>query len=76
MALIRFQIDLAIPEATYNAIPAARKIAARDAIRDLKSLAVRINEGKPEEEMTVKASWHRCVHDENVTGPCEPEQDI
>ena len=37
MALIRFSLDLAIPEATYNAIPAAKKLAVRDAIRDLKA---------------------------------------
>ena len=75
MTLIRFEIQLAIPEAVYNAIPAAKKIVARDAIRGLKALAVKINEGKPNEEMTVRAVWHRCHHDE-VGVPCEVEQDI
>lgn len=75
MALIRFQLDLAIPENIYNAIPAAKKLSVRDAIRELKALAVKINEGKPEEEMTVRAVWHKCHHD---TGdqPCEQENEI
>lgn len=74
MALMRFDIQLAIPELVYNALPLAKKIAARDAIRGLKALAVKINEGKPNEEMTVRAKFHRCFHDEGK--PCEPEQDI
>lgn len=74
MTLIRFTLDLAIPEAVYNAIPAARKLAARDAIRDLKALSVRINQGQPNEEMTVIAKWHRCHHDTGEA--CENEQEI
>lgn len=74
MALIRFNLDLAIPEAVYNAIPAAKKLAARDAIQGLKALAVKINEGQPNEEMTVRAVWHRCLHDEGKS--CELEQEI
>ncbi len=76
MALIRFQLDLAIPEAVYNAIPDAKKLAARDAIRGLKALAVKINAGQPNEEMTVRAVFHRCLHNETPPGPCGPEQDI
>ena len=70
----RFTLDLAIPPIRYEALPAATKIAFRDLVRNLKALAVKINEGKPNEEMTVKATWHRCHHDEDK--PCEPEQDI
>jgi len=74
MSLWRGQLDLAIPEAVFNAIPTARKIAFRDEVRALKALAVIINEGEHNEEMTVKASWHWCNHD---TGEmCEPENDI
>ena len=74
MALWRCNIQLAIPLDIYNAIPLAKKVVARDVIRDLKALAVKINEGLPNEEMTVKASWHICNHD---TGElCEEEQDI
>ena len=76
MALIRFSLDLAIPEAVYNAIPAAKKLAVRDAIRDLKALSVKINEGKDNEEMTVRAKMHTCHHDTDNTTPCEPEVDI
>jgi len=74
MALIRFDIQLAIPKDVYDAIPLAKKIAARDAIRKLKALAVKINAGQPNEEMTVVANWHICLHDEGKT--CEPEQEI
>lgn len=75
MALIRFNLDLAIPEAVYNAIPTEKKLAIRDRIRELKTMAVKINAGQPNEEMTVRAVWHWCHHD---TGdqPCEPEQEI
>ena len=52
-----------------------KKTAVRDAIRGLKALAVKINEGKPNEEMTVRAVWHRCHHDE-VGVPCESENEI
>ena len=74
MALWRCNIQLAIPLDIYNAIPLAKKVVARDVIRDLKALAVKINEGLPNEEMTVKASWHICNHDCGEL--CEEEQDI
>ena len=74
MSYIRFTLDLAIPEAAYAAIPAATKTAIRDRIRALKALAVKINAGAANEEMTVKATWHKCHHDDGK--PCEPEQDI
>ena len=75
MALRRYSIELAITEAVFKKIPAARKLAFRDEVRALKALAVKINEGKDNEEMTVKARWHVCHHD---TGdqPCESEVDI
>ena len=77
MALWRCNIQLAIPEAVYDAIPAAKKLAARDAIRQLKALAVNINEGLPNRENTTKAVWQKCYHDEGANHPpCEPEQDI
>ncbi len=72
--LMRFDIQLAIPKNVYDAIPLAKKIAARDAIRDLKALAVKINEGRDNEEMTVRAVYHICRHDENK--PCESEEEI
>jgi len=74
MALIRFNLDLAIPETVYNAIPVSKKAAFKGAIQAMKALAVKINEGQPNEEMAVRAMWHICRHDENL--PCEPEQEI
>lgn len=74
MSLIRFNLDLAIPPVVFNNIPSARKAAFRDEVRALKALAVRINAGQFYEEMSVKASWHVCRHDEGE--PCDPEQDI
>ena len=76
MSLRRFTIDLAIPSAVYDAIPTATKLAIRDRIRQLKALAVKINEGQPNEEATVRATLHICHHDEVPPGPCEPEQEI
>ncbi len=77
MARIRFQLDLAIPKAVYDAIPAAKKLAALTVIRELKALAVKINAGQPNEEITVRAVWHICHHDEGAGHPaCEPEQEI
>ena len=72
--LWRGTLDLAIPMDVWDNIPPARKLAFRDEVRALKALAVKINEGKANEEMTVKASWHRCGHDEGKA--CEPEQEI
>ncbi len=74
MSLIRFSLDLAVPSDVYAAIPAATKTAIRDRIRQLKALAVKINAGQPNEEMTVRAVWHRCRHDEGL--PCDPELDV
>ena len=74
MSLIRFTLDLAIPEAVYNAIPLSKRVVIRDAVRALKAYAVKINAGTSNEEMTVKAKWHICHHDENK--PCESEQEI
>ncbi len=74
MALWRCNIQLAIPEVVYNALPLAKRIAARDAIRSLKALAVKINEGQPNEEMTVSAKYHVCRHD--TGGTCDADVDI
>ena len=72
--LYRFSLDLAIPSEVYDSIPATKKTAFRDMVRAMKALAVKINEGKDNEEMTVVAQFHKCRHDEGL--PCEPEQDI
>ena len=69
MAFWRGQLDLAIPIEVWENIPLDRKIAFRDEVRALKALAVKINEGSPDEENTVKARWHTCRHDEHL--PCD-----
>ncbi len=71
MSYLRFTLDLAIPPEVYNAIPTATKTAIRDRIRQLKAVAVKINAGQPNEEMTVKAVYHICHHDDHQA--CEPE---
>ncbi len=77
MALMRFSLDLAIPKDIYDALPAAKKLAFRDAVRALKTYATKINEGADNEEMTVKATYHICHHDEGTNHPpCEKEQEI
>ncbi|KKM75340.1 hypothetical protein LCGC14_1391180 [marine sediment metagenome] len=75
MALIRFRLDLAIPEAIFNRIPTARKKAFRDEVRAAKSVAVKIKEGQPNEENAMVAVWHKCYHDEGNRA-CDPEQEI
>lgn len=70
----RFTLDLAIPESIYAAIPAAKKAAFRDAVLAVKAYAAKINAGTDGEEMTTKATWHKCNHDTNQ--PCEVEHDI
>ena len=74
MSFIRFNLDLAIKQEVYDAIPLSKRVVIRDAIRALKAYAVKINEGLPNEEMTVKATWHKCHHD--TGGSCEEEFDI
>ena len=73
---IRFNLDLAIPEKVFNAIPSARKLAFRDEVRALKALARKINEGKDNEEMTVRGTMHKCYHDETPNRPCEGEIEL
>lgn len=44
-------------------------------VRKLKNLSSKINEGLPNEEMTVIAKRHTCTHDLQPTIPCA-EEDI
>uniref|UniRef100_A0A6M3JBR4 Uncharacterized protein n=1 Tax=viral metagenome TaxID=1070528 RepID=A0A6M3JBR4_9ZZZZ len=76
MSGVRFQLDLFIPQAVYDTIPSAKKLAFRDIIRAVKAFATKINEGAANEEMTVRAAWHTCGHDESPPQPCDPEQEI
>jgi len=77
MAVVRLNLDLAIPQTTYDAIPVAKKIAFRDMVRGLKALSVNINAGQPNEEMTTRAVYRICHHDEGLNHPpCGEEQEI
>ena len=75
MDYVRFRIDGAVPKPDYDALPAATKTAIRDKILQLKALCRKINEGKPNEEATIKFTYHICKHETPDAGPCNP-QDI
>jgi len=78
MSGTRIQLDLFIPKQksdTDNAIISA--LFAQQlfpAIKKIKVYATKINEGKANEEMTIRTVWHKCYHDEGKS--CEPEQEI
>ena len=69
MPYIRFSLELAIPEDVYRNIPGHKKSAFKESVKQLKALSVRVGE-----EMTVKATWHKCNHD--INQPCEEEKEI
>lgn len=68
------KISLYIPDAVYDALPAATKTAFRDRIREMKAKAVKVNEGLPNEEATVTATIHEHRHD--IGQECDPEVNI
>ncbi len=73
MAGTRVQIDLYFdgktPQEVNQAFP-----QLLPAIKAAKAKATKINEGKINEEMTVRAVYHICRHDEGL--PCEANQEI
>ena len=70
MSLIRIQVDLAIPVKEFDDVP--KTIVTQ--IQKLKGRAVKINEGKDNEENTTRAVWHKCHHDTGES--CEEEREI
>ena len=85
MAGLRFTLDLYIEEDLKGTLVAGVKVpnalaakipAIRQTIRELKAFATKVNEGKENQETTVKATYHVCHNNENPTRPCEPEQEI
>ncbi len=70
MAGTRVQIDLYFdgktPQQVNQEFPTLLPI-----IKAAKAKATKINEGKANEEMTVKATYHICRHDEGKA--CDPE---
>lgn len=73
MSYIRFTLDLAIKQPIPAALSAKLPII-KAAVRELKGFAEKINAGKVDEEMTVKATYHICRHDEGK--PCGPEIEV
>ena len=73
MSYLRFTVDLAVKEPLPPTL-AEKLPAIRQQILQLKAFATRINQGRPNEEMTVKATYHVCRHEEGL--PCEPEIEI
>lgn len=85
MAGLRFSVDVFVPEVKDGTmvsgvmIPtalAAKIPAIMQALKDLKAYASGINIGKANEELAMRASFHRCTHDENINLPCEKEREI
>lgn len=76
MAVERITCDLAIPkEIADKPAVRAKLVELYQLMKLAKSYSVKINEGQPNEEMTVKASWHTCYHDEpNNDIPCEERE--
>lgn len=77
MAGRMIDIKLFIPEGVFTKIPLERKQAFANEVRALKALSIKLNEGRVDEEMTVKATMRLCYHDEvGVNKPDEPDQEI
>jgi len=87
MAYLRFRTELAIPLGDIVTNPTIAQIREKlplevathlaDYVREVrraKKYAAKINEGQPNEEMTVTATYHICRHDEGKS--CEAEQEI
>ncbi len=67
MSYLRFNVDIVIQEPIPKEL--AEKLSAiQEAITTLKNFASVINEGKDNNEQTIKATCHRCLHDEGK--PC------
>jgi len=60
---VRFRIDLAIPKSDWDDAPAGQRNKIRLDILDIKSRALKINQGKQNEEDTIMAKWHVCRHE-------------
>lgn len=73
MSLLRVNIDLAFPLPLSPAVQ-TKLNALKGAIVKAKAYAVKINEGRVNEEISIRAVYHICKHD---TGePCEKEIEI
>jgi hypothetical protein len=71
MAYLRINIDMAFKMPLAPAVQ-TKLNELKALVTQGKAYAEKINAGKPEEENTVRASYHICHHDEGDK-PCEPE---
>ncbi len=71
----RIMANIYIPDTVWASIPSAKKQSWLTMFKELRSFASKINEGKPNEEMTISATIHDCYHDEAGNHPpCEPKE--
>ena len=73
MAHLRVRIDLAFPM-PLSGVVETRLHALRAEIKKAKKYTKKINEGLANEEVTVRAGYHICRHDEGKS--CDPEIEI
>ena len=70
---LRYRLDLAFEEPVskqdLKIIKDMEKL-----VKDAKKKAKKINQGKPNEENTIYATYHVCRHEQGL--PCDPEIDI
>ena len=87
MAGLRFQIilDGFIPEDPTGTLVAGVKIATavahkipaiRAEVQDVKAFVANMNRTLRGEELSLKATYHQCFHDETTPKPCGIEQEI
>lgn len=76
MSLVRILADLAIPmEIAEKPAVKAKLLELYALLKLAKGYSVKINEGLPNEEMTIKANYHICHHDTEGI-PCEDWEDL
>ena len=73
MAGTRVKIDLFFADKTPQQVNQENP-QLLPAIKAAKKKASKINEGKKNEEMTVRAAFHICRHEDGLT--CDPEVEI
>ena len=87
MSGLRFQIHLEgfIPEDPTGTLVAGIKIPTafaskipviKSEVQSVKAFVGSMNRTLGGEELSLKATYHQCFHDEVPFKPCEPEQDI
>lgn len=73
MSSIRFNLDLSIPEPLPKELE-ERLFEIQETLKFLQSFSSEINQEGINKEVTTRAVYHRCFHDEGK--PCEQPKDI